>query len=363
MASGNGGQIAMSHIASLGTQTDTLDIWTNFKSDTLEHVLAELEEGAITGRRDAPESYKGIDEGKGDIVFEPNPNALTHLMKGFFGISSTTLMCDAGSVGTNPNTHAYYHHFFTPRVFGHSKETFLNPFNVMVYKDVGSAFMFRGAIFPSLKFEINAGALAAMTGTVMAREVSLIDYTPVYSANLKSLGGRPWVWDMASVEVSSTGILSASLMPNVNFEKLAVTLALPHTGVINLDGTKLYHEFSPSDYRRITFDGTLSFRDLNEYLAFRAYEDRRMRITLLNVNSSMMLGNPSSVDATGFAGYYGMRFHFPRFKFTKFSAPITGPNRITASFTAKAQTADDEGYSMAAEMLSMVSSTDLCNEH
>lgn len=361
MASGNGGQIAIGHLGSLGSVVNTVDVWTNFKSETLEHKLAELEEGAITGRRDAPESHKGIDSGDGDIVLEPNPNALGHFIHAFMGTLASSETCDPTSAGTGVATGAFFHKW-TPRVNGHSEETFLNPNNVMVYKDVGSAFLFRGAIFPTLKFDINAGALAGVTASIMARQVDLIDRAD--AASLSSPGGRPWVWDMASVEVSTADTSSAGLIANTNFEKLSITLSLPHEGVVNLDGTKLYREFSPNDYRRVNMEGTLSFRNMNEYLAFRAYEDRRMRITLLNVNSALILGNPASVDATNFFGYYGLRFHFPRFKFLKFSAPIQGPNRITASFTGKAQY-DDGGDNIMLEidMNSRVTSTFLTTEH
>lgn len=362
MASGAGGQIALAHIGSLGSSVNTADVWTNFKSETLEHKLAELEEGAITGRRDAPESHKGIDSGDGDIVLEPNPNALAHFIHAFMGTLTSSTFCDPTSVGTNTNTAGAYYHKWTPRVSGHSAETFLNPSNIYVFKDVGSAFLFRGAIFPTLKFEINAGALAQVTASVMARQVDLI--ARGNAASLSSPGGRPWVWDMASVEVSTSDTSTAGLAPNTNFEKLSMTFTLPHEGVVNLDGTKLYREFSPNEFRRVTMDGTLSFRTLDEYLAFRAYEDRRMRITLLNVNSALVIGNPASVDATLFEGYYGLRFHFPRFKFTKFSAPIQGPNRITVSFTGKAQY-DDGGDNIMAEidMMNGVTSSFLTTEH
>ena len=362
MASGTGGQIALAHIASLGSQVDSVDVWTNFKSETLEHKLAELEEGSITGRRDAPESHKGIDTGDGDIVLEPNPNALAHFIHAFMGTLVSSTFCDAASVGTGVATGEYYHKW-TPRIFGHSQETFLNPNNVAVYKDVGSAFLFRGAIFPTLKFAIDAGALAGVTASIMARQVDLIDYTPVFSAGLTSPGGRPWVWDMASVEVSTTGITSAALAANTNFEKLNMTFTMPHVGVVNLDGTKLYREFAVNDYRRINMDGTLSFRNMDEYLAFRAYEDRRMRITLLNVNSALLLGNPASADATNFSGYYGLRFHFPKMKYLKFSAPMQGPNRITASFTAKAQFDDVSAIMAEINMMNRVSSTFLTTQH
>lgn len=360
MASGSGGQIALAHLGSLGSQVNTADIWTNFKSETLEHKLAELEEGAITGRRDAPPSHKGIDSGDGDIVLEPNPNALAHFVHGFMGTLSTSVFCDATSADTGVATTVYYHKW-TPRVAGHSQETFLDPYNLMVYKDVGSAFLHRGAIFHTLKFDINAGELVAVTASIMSRQVDLIQRTAAIQS-LSNPGGRPWVWDMASVEVS-TDTTSAALAANTNFEKLSLSFTLPHEGVVNLDGTKLYREFSPNEFRRVSMEGTVSFRNMDEYLAFRAYEARRMRITLINVNSRLILGNPSSADATGFEGYYGLRFHFPAVKYTRYSNPIQGPNRITASFTAKAEYDDVAGIMAEVNMMNIVSSSFITTAH
>jgi hypothetical protein len=173
------------------------------------------------------------------------------------------------------------------------------------------------------------------------------------AASLVSSGGRPWVWDMASMEVSSD-LSSANLAANDHFEAFNITLSLPHEGIPLLDGTKKYAEFVPSDFRRITFDGTLSFRDQSEYDAFVAYENRRVRLTLLNVNSNLILGNPASLDTSAFKGYPGLRFHIPAMKFLSYSAPIPGPNRVTANFTAKAEYSEADGFSIAAELLNIV---------
>src|SRR5882672_6059872 len=101
MATGNGAQIAFAKIGSLYRDVSTLNIWTNFTSETLEHKLDELEEGAINGRRDAPPSYKGLDHGEGEINFEPNPNFLGHLFKGWFGTHTASLVTGATSGGAN----------------------------------------------------------------------------------------------------------------------------------------------------------------------------------------------------------------------------------------------------------------------
>lgn len=357
MASGTGGQIALVKAGSLYNTIDSVDLWTNFVSESIEHTLAELEEGSIQGRRDAPPSYKGIDHGAGNVVMEPNPNALGNWMAGAFGTVTNSLITAAGSTGANSGYEAgkpLFYHQFVPRQAAYSDRSFLQPYGLMVYRDTGSAFMLNGTIFTGLEFNIQANQLVKTTATVMGREMRRIQRTAAISS-LVSSGGKPWLWDMASIEVS-TDTSSANLAANVNFEQLTLNFTTPHEGVILLDGTKFYAEFQPNDFRRCNISGTLSFRDQTEYDAFIAYADRRMRISILNVNSNYWIGNPSSVNASAFLGYYGLRFHIPAMKYLTWSAPIGGPNRIQASFTAKAQYDDTAGNMISAELFNVTSS-------
>lgn len=347
MASGNGGKVALAKISSLYSDVNTADLWFGFTDETLEHTLDELEEGAITGRRDAPNSYKGLEQGKGDLNFEPNPNAVGHPLFGWFGTIASSVV-DPGSTSYTAQGAQYFHRF-TPTQTPFSDRTFLAPYNVAVYRDVQSAFLFKGSIFTSIKLMIKAQALVKATGTIMSRQVDLLDYT-VGMNSLVSSGGRPWIWDMASIEYSSD-TTSANLAARTDFEEFNVTFDLPHDGVPLLDGTKRFGEFTPSDFRRIKFDGSLSFRDETAYTAFRNYEQHRMRITMLNVNSLLILGDPTSADQTEFLGYPGLRIHVPAFKFTSWSAPIKGPNRITVAFNAKAEFSDAEGFSCAVDLV------------
>lgn len=355
MASGNGGKVALAKIGSLYSDVNTANLWFGFTSETLEHKLDELEEGAITGRRDAPNSYKGLDHGNGDIEFEPNPNAVGHVLKAWFGTSASSVVTAVGSNGANSGDFSGYaqnFHRFTPTQTPFSDRTFLPPYNVAVYRDVQSAFIFKGSIFTTMKLMIKAQQLVKATGTIMSRQVDLLDFTTGMNS-LVSSGGRPWIWDMASIEYS-TDTTSANLAARTDLEELNFTFDLPHDGVALLDGTKKYAEFTPSDFRRIKLDGTMSFRDESTYLAFKNYEQHRLRVTMLNVNSALAMGNPASLDQTAFMGYPGLRLHVPAMKFTSWSAPVKGPNRITAAFNAKAEYSDAEGFSCAVDLNNIV---------
>lgn len=356
MASGTGGQIGLAKIGSLYRDVNTINRWSNFVSESIEHTLEELEEGAITGRRDAPPSHKGIDFSQGDIELEPNPNAIGDYLTGFFGTLASSLVTNAASTGANSGQEAgkpQWFHRFTPRQSAFSERVFLDTYNVMVYRDVGSAFIVRGAIFPTLSFDFTAGQLMKSTVSVMGRRSERIERVAAIQS-LVSSGGRPWVWDMASVEVSTSDTASAGLAPRTNLEQITLNFELPHEGVVLLDGTKFYGEMQPNEFRRINIEGTMTFRDHSDYQSFIDYEARRLRLTVLNVNSNLALGNIGSLDATAFLGYYGMRIHIPQMKFLSWSAPIGGPNRLTASFTAKAEYSDADGLMAAIELNNVV---------
>lgn len=355
MASGTGGQIALIKQGSLYHQSDSANLWTNFTSEGIEHQLEELEEQSINGRRFAPPSHKGLDFGEGDISFEPNPNAIGHFFMGAFGTIASSEVSDGGPTGPQSATFKspYHWHQFTLRKTAYSDRSFLEPYGVMVYKDAGSAFMLNGTIFTGFEMGIAANALTSATVTVMGREMRRIQRIAAIQS-LVSSGGRPWVWDMASIEVSTTGTGSAALAANQKFEEFTWSLETPHEGVVLLDGTKFYAEFQPNDFQRINISGTQTFRDHDEYDAFTAYENRRFRITMLNVNSEIAIGNTASLDATTFLGYYGMRVHLPLVKYLTWSTPIGGPNRLQASFTAKAEYSDTEGEAIFVEVNNVI---------
>ncbi len=340
MSAGSGGQIAIISVGSLYQAVNSSMVsaanWTNFVSESVEHTIAELEEGAITGYKDAPPSHQGLGSGQGDIQLEPNPNALGHFLRGVFGQSSGSLLTHAGSWGANSgnalNVPAGYvarpvvQHTFVPIQTATHERNYLPVYAAVIYKDVGSAFVFSGGQFNALELQIQAGQLTKATVSGMFREVTRHLRTDSMAA-LRNPGGKPWVWDMTSIQVGSAGGLAV----NQNFESITLKLETPLEGVVLLDGTKRYGEFSVNGFRRVNISGTLSFRNQEEYDAFVAYENRYMRVNLTNNNSQQVLGNPASQYL------FGLQLDIPNFKLLTYSVPIGGPNRLTCNYTAKAE--------------------------
>lgn len=355
MSAGSNSQLATARMTAFGVTSIYVSAasfdnwrWTNFVSEGLEHKIEELMEQSIYGYADEPPSHRGLETAEGDVEFEPNPNAFGQFIRGNFGVCSTTVLCDPGSTGANSGDFAgggAYQHVFTPRQSPFDPKCFLDPYQVLIYRDVGSAWVFQDTVFPKLEVSIQAGQLTKATVGFMARKIAQADRSAV--ASLVTSGGRPFVWDMASFQI---GAQSGSLSATDYFEACNVNLETPIEGVPLLDGTRFYGEMQKSDFRKTRFSGTLSFRDQTEYQAFKAYEDRYLRITFTNVNTQLLMGNPNS------AFYQQLQFDIPKFKITQFGAMVKNPNRITADFEGRGTYSTQFGFAIQARLRNTVNS-------
>ena len=324
--------------------------WTNFVSEGLEHKIEELVESSIYGYADEPPSHQGLTTAEGDIEFEPNPMAFGQFLRGYFGIGSRSTLCDPGSTGGNSTVFSadgVYEYTFTPRQAAFDQSCYLDPYQVLIYRDVGSAFVFQDTVFNKLSVAIQAGQLVKATVGVMGRRVTRVDRTAV--ASLVSSGGRPFVWDMASVQVG-IGAGMNSLAASTVFEALNINLEVPMEGVPLLDGTRFYGEMQKSDFRKTRFSGTITFRNQAEYDAFVAYENRGLRVTFTNVNSSLLLGNPNSPF------YFQMNYDIPQFKVTQYGVMVKNAQRITADFEGRGEYDSALGYAVQAKLRTVVAS-------
>ena len=343
MPAGSGGQIALFSIGSLYTTVTSALLsgaqWTNFVSESIEHNLAEVQEGSITGYKAKPPSYKGVDNGQGEIQLEPNPNALGNFLRGVFGQSSGSLITNAGSWGANSgnalnlpagygsNARPVMMHRFLPNQTAFDDRTFLPPYSLMIYKDVGSAFVHMGTVFPSLELQIQAGQLAKSSVSMMSRQVTRFT-RPSSVAALRNPGGRPWTWDQTSIQVGP-GV--NSLASFAKYQSLSIKFETPIEGVLLLDGTKQYGEFQANGFQTVDINGTMTFRDQAEYDTFVAYDAQFLRVTLTNVASSFIIGDPTS------ASYFQLAVDIPGLHYLSWSTPIQGPNRLTTTFKAKGE--------------------------
>jgi hypothetical protein len=322
--------------------------WTNFVSEGLEHKIDELVESSIYGYPDEPPSHQGLTTAEGDIDFEPNPMAIGQYIRGTFGVASRTVLCAPGSTGANSGAFAgdgVYQWEFTPRASAFDNSCYQDPYQLLVYRDVGSAFVFQDAVFTKFGLNLQAGQLLKGMVTAMGRRVTRVALSAV--ASLVSSGGEPWVWDAASVQIGP-GV--NSLAGFTYFEAINPSFEVPIEGVPLLDGTRFYGEMQKSDFVKTRFSGTLSFRDQTQYDQFIAYNNVYLRITLRNVSSVWYMGNPASVF------YHTLQIDVPQFKTTKYGVFVKNPQRITADFEGRGERDNALGYAIKATLITNVNS-------
>ena len=353
MPSGSGAQLALTRSDSLYLSVSSVDRWHNFVSESVEHTINELEEGAITGYKDAPPSHKGLSSAQGDITLEPDPNALGDWLRAVFGQSSGSVLMEAGSTGVNSNPmgagRPVMQHQFVPIQSAVDNRNFLPAYTMMIYRDLGSAFFYQGLCAHGIEITVQGNALVTATVNIMARKVERYARTTSIAALTKVSGSKPWIWDNASVQVSSGQVGLGNLVSNTNYESLAIGVQIPIEGVVLLDGTKFNAEYQVNDFRRVSLNGTISFRSQEEYDAFVAYENRSLRLTCRETSSTSVLGNPDS------AYYPTLRIDIPQAKYLTWSTPIGGPNRLQTTFTGKGERDSTSAYMLEAFLTNVTS--------
>jgi len=356
MANGTGGQMAVMAVTSLYHAVNSSELaanarWTNFMSEDITHAIEPLMESAITGNRHRPPTHEGLTTAGGNIQFEANPNAIGIFMRSAFGQSSGTVLTQAGSWGVGSvsaqwsATRGVVRHTFLPRQDEFSSITFLPPIALMIYKDVGSAFMCDGTIVPSIEFQLEAKQLVKATANVMVRSPTRIGRSNSVAA-LRSPGGAPWVWDMSSIQA---GPSLSSLAADPNFESMTIKYSTPMEGVVLLDGTKKHAEFQANGYQSAEISGTISFRDQLDYDSFIGWGNSALRVTMANRRADMILGNPAS------AFYYTMDIIIPAMKYLTWTTPVRGPNRLTSQFTGVAELDVNSNYVIQIDVTNITS--------
>jgi hypothetical protein len=236
-------------------------------------------------------------------------------------------------------------HRFVPSQTAYEERCYLPPYALALYKDTGSMMLFEGGVFPSIEFNIQAGQLAKSTVNFMSRNVTMFERITSLAA-LRNPGGKPWVWDAASVQMGP-GV--SSLAAFDKFEQLTIKYETPMEGVVLLNATKKYAEYQVNGFQRVNLSGTMSFRNYDEYLTFKAYNNQFFRLAFSNQNSDQVIGNPAS------AYFFGLELDLPQMKFLTWSTPVQGPNRLTTQFTGKGELDTTSLYNIEARLINTTS--------
>lgn len=292
---------------SFGTATNSWDYIPIINESLTDNIEQLVQENMFSRFEEGP-TQEGLLTVAGDIVFEPEPIMIGHILRGITGQASSTLV---GSVTTWE---------FTPKQSDFDDNTALPPYTFQIYRDVGSAYQFTDGIFNALSIEINGNAIVRATASVIARTSSLTPKTvPAFPT------GDPWTWDTASISIAGAA--------NVDMETVTIGVENNVEGVALLDGTKRHGKYKRSGFRTFAFGGTMDFCDQDEYNNFRSQAEQKFITTL----TGQTLTSSQNVE---------MQFEMPLVRYTTFTANAAGPGRISATFEGNAKFDTNSLYAM-----------------
>lgn len=299
--------LGISRQNSFGTATNSWD-YIPIVNESLTDNIEQLVQENMFARFEEGPTQEGMLTVTGDIVFEPEPIMLGHILRGITGQASSTLV---DSVTTWE---------FTPTQTDFDDKTALPPYTFQIYRDVGSAYQFTDGIFNALSIEINGNAIVRATASVIARTSSLTPKTtPAFPT------GDPWTWDTASISIAGAA--------NADMETVTIGVENNVEGVALLDTTKRHGKYKRTGFRTFAFGGTMDFCDQTEYNNFRSQTEQKFITTL----TGQTLTTSQTVE---------LQFEMPLVRYTTYAANAAGPGRISATFEGNAKYDTNSLYAM-----------------
>lgn len=315
MAYGMEGHFGLSAQGSFGgAMTSSFDFMPII-SETLVDAVEELVEESIMGRYDESPSHEGLLTVQGDVVFEPHPIMLGHILRGVFG----------GTVNSAAAGDAIEHGFVPTQTDYLAGSCALPPFTLEVYRGVGNAWRLQDAVFNTLAIDIQAGGIVRATAGIIARVSSLTaKNTPSFVEN------DPWTWDAASLSIAGAA--------NANLENATLVIDNKLEGVNLCDANKYVSRILRNDRRTVMFSGNMNLEDLTEYGIFRAQTQQAFILTLTGTTDA----------SSGFPEM--LKLDMPQLRYRTYSAPMQGVGRISAAFEGNCKYDTTSSYSLRATL-------------
>lgn len=244
------------------------------------------------------DSYEGPNTNDGDVEVEANAGALGLLLSCIFDETATVT---SGSVITRT---------FKPRSTDWDSISAGRPFTVYKYMEVGSAMMFSNMNGSALELMVTNGELLKSKLSVVGGSFSQIaDTTASYPDD------RIWSWDTSSVSFGGTA--------NADVENLTIKVDEAIEALHTLNNSTTPSHTKHTGFRTLTVDGTIKFKDQDEYQQFLSQSERELIVNFRG---------PTEIQS----GYYPeLTVKVPKMRYDDFGPVLGGPGETTVSFTAR----------------------------
>jgi hypothetical protein len=304
MGYGMNAHLGISFQQSFGTSFQDSMHYFPLISESLTEGIPEVESEAVRGRYEAGDSFEGMHEYAGDVVFDGHPILLGKMLKAWFGQSSGTL------------ADSHYTHEFSPILQDFDNLSALPPMSIEIYRDAGSAHLFSDMLCNQLVIEIAHGAIVKATASMIgANSEKIVKSVPSF------LPGSDYIFDQASFSFQGSNNGGIDIMQN-----MSVTLNNQLEAVGTLNSTRRPSRIKRSGFRMIEISGTMLFENDDEPDHFLNSAQQRVVTTL----TGQIIDSVAAVRAS-------LEMDFPSFRYTEIPPQTGGPGLQTISFGAKAK--------------------------
>lgn len=247
-----------------------------------------------------PDDTTGLVRIEGETVIPANPETLGILLNAALGATASTSV-----------TATYWTHVFQARGSDISSLNPLQSYTLEVFRDVTSAQQYAGCVASQITLACQPNQDLRATVNWFGKSMLNKARVAVASVLFPTTPGQPFTWDSCSISIAGTAtdlLESFTLEVNNNLETIA---ALNNSNTVariqrtNPVGTKL--------------SGQMSFTDIGAYNDFVNQTERAFKINFAK------------------AGSFSVLLDLPRCVYTTYPLGMSGRNRITVGFEAKAR--------------------------
>lgn len=299
-----------------------------FVSENLTVQRNDLPDPSIWTNFDERRMYNGLQRVEGGIQTVMHPLLTGYLLRSAFDVT-TSARANLFLNGISSHAGVIGHRFITGQTqfqsgSGSDLPTLTFEINRGPIMGAGSSFMYYNNAANVMELTIEAGQFARCNFEYIGRTYGgKIRSTPSY------VPAEAFLWNTASVSVNNAA--------KPFYENLTFRLENNLEAVPTLDGRLTPDLVKRNDFRRVNVNGSLSFRNFEDYQGFVNGSETNLEMTFtgktltgsLNVNHAETL-----------------YIQTPKFRYSTFPLNVGGPGRISVGFTGRGMIDQTSLYSM-----------------
>lgn len=314
--------------AATGAYSATIVDFIPFVSENLTVERTDLPDPSIWTNFDERKMYNGQQRVQGGVQTVAHPILTGYLMRSCFDVTTSgrgNLLLN----GVDSHAGLFAHRFVTGQTqfqsgSGSDVPTLTMEVNRGPIMGSGSSFVYYNCGGNVMELVTEAGQFTRANFEFIGR-----DYGGKVRSAPSYIPAEAFLWHTASVSVNNAG--------KPYYEAITVRLENNLEGVPTLDGRLRPDLVKRTDFRRVNINGTISFRNFDDYDSFLNGSETAFAATFVGKNV-----------ATGGGTNYQERLHIdaPGFRYAAFPLNIGGPGRLTVNFTGRGMISQTSLYSL-----------------